>query len=97
MENVQSINPVVGETNEGVLNAIRSRPITPANVHEALASASSDPVAEGTVGAGTGTRAFGWKGGSALRRRVPREEIRRTAAPVRSVATAPRTWETVWG
>jgi D-aminopeptidase len=64
MEQVRSINPVVGETNDGyVLNAIRQRPITPENVVSALRVASSGPVAEGSVGAGTGTIAFGWKGG----------------------------------
>jgi D-aminopeptidase len=63
MERVASINPVVGETNDGGLNAIRLRPITRADVHAALASASSGPVAEGSVGAGAGTVAFEWKGG----------------------------------
>jgi len=63
MERVASINPVVGETNDGALNAIRSRPITPDVVHRALASASTGPVAEGSVGAGAGTIAFEWKGG----------------------------------
>ena len=63
MEGVGSINPVVGETNDGALNAIRSRPITPEIVRRALASASSGAVQEGNVGAGTGTIAFGWKGG----------------------------------
>ncbi|HYC32942.1 MAG TPA: P1 family peptidase [Gemmatimonadales bacterium] len=64
MEEVRSINPVVGETNDGyALNAIRARPITPAHVVAALAAASAGPVAEGSVGAGTGTVAFGWKGG----------------------------------
>ena len=64
MGDVRSINPVVGETNDGyALNAIRSRPITPAHVVSALTSARGGPVAEGTVGAGTGTVAFGWKGG----------------------------------
>jgi D-aminopeptidase len=63
MENVGSINPVVGETNDGMLNAIRTRPIRPEHVRQALTSASSGPVAEGGVGAGTGTIAFGWKGG----------------------------------
>jgi D-aminopeptidase len=61
---VRSINPVVGETNDGyVLNAIRSRPVSEADVRRALATASSGPVAEGSVGAGTGTIAFEWKGG----------------------------------
>jgi D-aminopeptidase len=64
MEQVRSINPVVGETNDGyVLNLIRRRPISERDVHTALATASSGPVAEGSVGAGTGTIAFGWKGG----------------------------------
>lgn len=64
MEAVRSINPVVGETNDGyVLNAIRSRPIAPGDVGAALARATSGPVEEGSVGAGTGTIAFGWKGG----------------------------------
>ena len=70
MHGVVSINPVVGETNDGWLNAIRSRPITPDDVHRALASASSGPVAEGSVGAGAGTRAFGWKGGIGTASRV---------------------------
>jgi len=65
MDNVRSINPVVGETNDGYeLNvAIRSRPITAEQVRQALTSAHSGPVEEGSVGAGTGTRAFDWKGG----------------------------------
>lgn len=64
MEQVRSINPVVGETNDGyVLNVIRRRLITQADVHNALVSASSGPVTEGSVGAGAGTIAFGWKGG----------------------------------
>jgi D-aminopeptidase len=64
MADVRSINPVVGETNDGyILNAIRSRPVTGRHVRAALAGASAGPVAEGSVGAGTGTVAFGWKGG----------------------------------
>jgi D-aminopeptidase len=63
MERIGSINPVVGETNDGALNAIRSRPITPEVVHHALASATGGAVAEGSVGAGAGTIAFEWKGG----------------------------------
>jgi D-aminopeptidase len=63
MAEVRSINPVVGETNDGfVLNAIRQRPITPGDVRKALTE-TSGAVAEGSVGAGTGTVAFGWKGG----------------------------------
>jgi D-aminopeptidase len=63
MERVRSINVVVGETNDGELNDIRARPIEPAHVTRALASATTGPVEEGSVGAGTGTVAFGWKGG----------------------------------
>jgi D-aminopeptidase len=63
MGNVRSINPVVAETNDGGLNAIRARPITAAQVRTALMTASEGPVLEGSVGAGTGTSAFGWKGG----------------------------------
>jgi len=70
MANVRSINPVVAETNDGTLNAIRSRPITPEHVRAALTSASTGPVAEGAVGAGTGTVAFGWKGGIGTSSRV---------------------------
>ena len=60
---VRSINPVVGETNDGYLSDIRARPIQPEHVREALRAASTGPVEEGSVGAGTGTRALGWKGG----------------------------------
>lgn len=64
MERVRSLNPLVAETNDGRLNtAIRSRPITPAHVRTALTAAKDGPVTEGSVGAGTGTSAFGWKGG----------------------------------
>jgi len=62
-EDVQSVNPLVGETNDGYLNDIRSRPITQEDVFRAIRSAKSGPVDEGSVGAGTGTIAFGWKGG----------------------------------
>ena len=63
MAEVRSLNPVVGETNDGYLNAIRSRPIAPADVVAALTGAQGGPVAEGSVGAGTGTITLGWKGG----------------------------------
>jgi len=62
-EKVQSINPVVAETNDGSLNDIRGRHITRDDVFAALKNAKSGPVEEGSVGAGTGTVAFGWKGG----------------------------------
>ena len=63
MATVRSLNVVVGETNDGGLNDIRARPVTAAAVVQALETASSGPVAEGSVGAGTGTELFGWKGG----------------------------------
>ncbi|WP_265443537.1 P1 family peptidase [Flexivirga meconopsidis] len=62
-ETLTSLNPVVGETNDGHLSDIRRRPITAQHVHDALRSADSGPVAEGCVGAGTGTGALGFKGG----------------------------------
>lgn len=70
MQNVRSINPVVGETNDGSLNDIRSRPISREHVVQALETAASGPVAEGAVGAGAGTVAFGWKGGIGTSSRV---------------------------
>ncbi len=72
MGDVRSINPVVGETNDGGLNDIRARPITQADVVRALETASPGPVEEGSVGAGAGTIAFGWKGGiGTSSRRLP--------------------------
>jgi D-aminopeptidase len=62
-EQVLSINPVVGETNDGFLSDIRGRHISPDDVFAAIRTAKSGPVDEGAVGAGTGTVAFGWKGG----------------------------------
>lgn len=71
-ENVLSVNPVVGETNDGILSDIRARPITPDDVFSAINNASSGPVEEGVVGAGTGTIAFSWKGGiGTSSRRLP--------------------------
>src|SRR5262249_30484966 len=73
-ENVQSVNPLVGETNDGLLNDIRSRPITEADVLAAITSAKNGPVEEGCVGAGTGTVAFGFKGGiGTASRQLPAE------------------------
>ncbi|AKC88307.1 D-aminopeptidase [Pseudoxanthomonas suwonensis] len=63
MEQVRSINPVVGETNDGYLSDIRARPVGPAQVEQALTRLSYGEVEEGAVGAGAGTVAFGWKGG----------------------------------
>lgn len=62
-EQVLSVNPVVGETNDGYLSDIRARHISPDDVFAAIKNAKSGPVEEGAVGAGTGTVAFGWKGG----------------------------------
>jgi D-aminopeptidase len=70
MTGVGSINPVVGETNDGGLNAIRSRPIRTEHVRAALEQAGGGAVEEGAVGAGTGTVAFGWKGGIGTSSRV---------------------------
>jgi D-aminopeptidase len=71
-EDVRSANPVVGETNDGYLNDIRARPITEQDVLTAIRSAQPGPVAEGAVGAGRGTIAFGWKGGiGTASRRIP--------------------------
>lgn len=69
-EAVRSVNAVVGETNDGKLNDIRARGVTTADVARALADATDGPVAEGVVGAGTGTVAFGWKGGIGTSSRV---------------------------
>jgi D-aminopeptidase len=62
-ENVRSVNGLVGETNDGTLNDIRALPLTRDDVLAAIGKAASGAVAEGAVGAGTGTIAFGWKGG----------------------------------
>ena len=62
-ENVRSVNAVVGETNDGFLNDIRGRNVLASHVVEAISNATSGPVQEGSVGAGTGTVSFGWKGG----------------------------------
>src|SRR5271154_483380 len=71
-ENVLSVNPLVGETNDGWLSDIRSRPITSEDVFAAINNAAGGPVEEGVVGAGTGTIAFSWKGGiGTSSRRLP--------------------------
>ena len=71
-EDVQSVNVVVGETNDGFLNAIRRRAVGEAEVRRALEGAREGPVEEGSVGAGRGTVAFGWKGGiGTASRRLP--------------------------
>lgn len=71
-ENVRSVNPVVGETNDGLLNNIRRQALTLEHFRQALETAASGPIAQGTVGAGTGTVCFGWKGGiGTSSRRLP--------------------------
>jgi D-aminopeptidase len=75
MENVRSLNALVGETNDGGLNDIRARPVRPEHVVAALESASAGPVAEGAVGAGAGTVAFGWKGGIGTSSRILPESL----------------------
>lgn len=62
-EAVRSVNPVVGETNDGYLNDIRGRALKPEHFRTALRNAKSGPVEEGSIGAGTGTRTLGSKGG----------------------------------
>lgn len=62
-ESVQSINPLVAETNDGFLNDIRGRHITQNDVFNAIKNAKTGETEEGAVGAGTGTVTFGWKGG----------------------------------
>lgn len=74
-ENVRSINPVVGETNDGWLSDIRSRPLGSKEVKETIENASSGPVEEGCVGAGTGTICYGFKGGIGTSSRILPEDI----------------------
>ena len=69
-EGVQSVNAVVGETNDGYLNDIRGRHIKESHVLQAIQSAAGGPVVEGNVGAGTGTVCFGFKGGIGTASRV---------------------------
>ncbi len=71
-ERVGSVNAVVGETNDGGLNDIRKRALTPKLIRRAIDAAEGGPVKEGSVGAGRGVRAFGWKGGvGTSSRRLP--------------------------
>jgi D-aminopeptidase len=71
-ENVRSVNAVVGETNDGGLNDIRGGHVRREDVWGAIRGATPGPVEEGSVGAGTGTQSFGWKGGiGTASRRLP--------------------------
>lgn len=73
-KNVRSVNPVVGETNDGYLNDIRGRHVSESDVLQAIKNASAGDVAQGNVGAGTGTVAFGFKGGiGTSSRKLPNE------------------------
>jgi len=69
-ENVQSVNALVGETNDGYLNDIRGRHVTKDHVLQAIRSAKTGKLEEGSVGAGTGTVCFGFKGGIGTASRV---------------------------
>ena len=69
-EQARSINPIVGETNDGYLNNIQIRSVTSDDVWEAISRANSGTVTEGSVGAGTGTICFGFKGGIGTSSRV---------------------------
>ena len=70
MEDVRSVNALVGETNDGYLNDIRQRAVGREEVFQAIRSAASGAVAEGSLGAGTGTRCYGYKGGIGTSSRV---------------------------
>ena len=70
-----TVNPIVGETNDARVNNMWADPIQQQQVFSALDKATSGPVAEGSVGAGTGTQAFGWKGGIGTSSRVLPEEL----------------------
>lgn len=72
---VRSVNPVVGETNDGGLNDIRGRHVKTKHVLRAIENATSGPVPEGNVGAGTGTICFGYKGGIGTASRVLPESL----------------------
>ena len=74
-ENVRSVNAVVGETNDGYLNDVRGQHVKAENVISAIKNASEDNVQEGNVGAGTGTIAFGYKGGIGTASRVLPESL----------------------
>lgn len=74
-EDVVSVNPLVGETNDSYLNDIRARVLTSAIIRQAIEQAHDGMIEEGTVGAGTGTMAFGWKGGIGTSSRMLPHEL----------------------
>jgi D-aminopeptidase len=69
-EEIRSVNALVGETNDGGLNDIRGQHVRPRHVVTAIENAAEGPVAEGSVGAGTGTSCYGWKGGIGTSSRI---------------------------
>ena len=74
-ETEHTINPFVGETNDSIVNDMWAKPVQANHVREALTSASSGPVKEGSVGAGTGTQTYHWKGGIGTSSRVLPEPL----------------------
>lgn len=84
----RSVNPVVGEINDGKVNAIRERQVRPQHIIEALNAATAD-VAEGNVGAGAGGEAYGWKGGVGSSSRVVRLGGKQTTVGVLTVINIP--------
>ena len=74
-DDISSVNAVVGETNDGYLNDIRGQHVSNHDVGAAIEDASSGTVEEGSVGAGTGTSALGWKGGIGTSSRVVPDEV----------------------
>jgi D-aminopeptidase len=74
-ENARSVNAIVGETNDGYLNDIRGRHLDKSMMIRAIDAAATGPVREGSIGAGTGTIAFGWKGGIGTSSRVLPETL----------------------
>jgi len=85
-EGVRSVNPVVGETNDGGLNDIRGLHVTREHVLDAIRNAKGGTVAEGTVGAGTGTVCYGWNDGEKLNAWV--QKVRQIAQTVDRSAIA---------
>ncbi|RDD86416.1 P1 family peptidase [Streptomyces parvulus] len=81
-EEVRSLNPVVGECNDGLLSDVRARPVREEHVRAALDTAAGGPVAEGCVGAGTGTVALGFKAGVGTSSRTPEAGGRRRTVGV---------------
>jgi D-aminopeptidase len=85
--NVRSVNALVGETNDGGLNDIRGQHVTREHVQAAFTNARGGAVSEGAVGAGTGTIAFGWKGGIGTSSRLVRRAATEPGAEERPTWT----------